>query len=105
MSSWIDENILSSTGFMGRISLELTLDELPLPVCNLFWRKKAKLISPYEKFKMLSVTGGVPRYLEEIDPDLSAEENIYNLAFPKGACLLKNSTGFFQIFFQNGPAL
>ena len=42
MFSWIDENILSSTGFMGRISLELTLGELPLPVCNLFWRKKSQ---------------------------------------------------------------
>ncbi len=100
MSSWIDENILSSTGFMGRISLELTLDELPLPVCNLFWRKKAKLISPYEKFKVLSVTGGVPRYLEEIDPDLSAEENIYNLAFTKGGLLVQEFDRIFSDLFS-----
>ena len=34
---------------------------------------------------MLSVTGGVPRYLEEVSPRLSAEENIRRLAFsPKG---------------------
>lgn len=49
----------------------------------MFWRKKAHYVSAYEKFKILSVMGGVPRYLEEIDPDLSAEENIYNLAFRK----------------------
>ena len=100
MSSWIDENILSSTGFMGRISLELTLDELPLPVCNLFWRKKAKLISSYEKFKILSVTGGVPRYLEEVDPDLSAEENIYNLAFRKGGLLVQEFDRIFSDLFS-----
>src|SRR3989338_5687128 len=70
----IDKNILSSTGFMGRISLELFLEELSLPICDLFWRKKK--ISAYEKFKILSVIGGVPRYLEEIDPDLTAEQNI-----------------------------
>lgn len=99
MSAWIDKNILSSTGFMGRISLELTLDELPLPVCNLFWRKKAELVSPYEKFKVLSVTGGVPRYLEEIDPNESAEENIYNLAFRKGGLLVEEFDRIFSDLF------
>ena len=28
----------------------------------------------YEKFKMLSVMGGIPRYLEEIQANLSADE-------------------------------
>lgn len=100
MSSWIDENILSSTGFMGRISLELTLDELPLSVCNLFWRKKAPLVSAYEKFKILSVTGGIPRYLEEIDPDLSAEDNIHNLAFRKGGLLVEEFDRIFSDLFS-----
>lgn len=100
MSTWIDNNILSSTGFMGRISLELTLDELPLSVCNLFWRKKRTLVSSYEKFKILSVTGGVPRYLEEIDPDVSAEENIYNLAFRKGGLLVEEFDRIFSDLFS-----
>lgn len=101
MSSWIDKNILSSTGFMGRISLELTLDELPLPVCNLFWRKKAPFVSSYHKFKILSVTGGVPRYLEEIDPDLTAEKNIYNLAFRKGGLLVEEFDRIFSDLFSS----
>lgn len=29
VSSWIEKNILNSTGFVGRISMEITLDELP----------------------------------------------------------------------------
>jgi hypothetical protein len=29
VSSWIEENILQSTGFVGRISLNMALDELP----------------------------------------------------------------------------
>ncbi|MGB7128629.1 MAG: ATP-binding protein [Candidatus Rhabdochlamydia sp.] len=100
MSSWIDKNILSSTGFMGRISLELTLDELPLSDCNLFWRKKAPLVSSYDKFKILSVVGGVPRYLEEIDPDLTAEDNIHNLAFRKGGLLVEEFDRIFSDLFS-----
>ena len=100
MSGWIEKNILSNTGFMGRISLDLTLDELPLQDCNLFWGKKAKLVSSYEKFKILSVTGGVPRYLEEIDPDLSAEENIQILAFRKGGLLVEEFDRIFSDLFS-----
>ena len=33
-SSWIEKNILSSTGFLGRITIDLVLEELPLNVCN-----------------------------------------------------------------------
>lgn len=91
-SSWIEKNILSSTGFVGRISYTLTLEELPLADCKEFWPNK---ISAYEKLKVLAVTGGVPKYLEEIDPKYSAEENIKRLCFNKGAML---SEEFKQIF-------
>lgn len=104
MAVWIDNNILKSTGFMGRVSLELTLDELTLPICNLFWGKRASLVSAYEKFKILSVTGGVPRYLEEINPALSAEENIYALAFTKGGLLVEEFKRIFSdLFLRRSP--
>ncbi len=91
-SAWIENNILSSTGFVGRISYTLTLEELSLPECNQFWPKN---IGAYEKFKVLSTIGGVPKYLEEIDAKFSAEENIKRLCFTKGAILVEE---FKQIF-------
>lgn len=84
-STWIEKNILNSTGFVGRLSYQLTLDELSLWECNQFWHPREKQISSYEKLKLLAVTGGVPRYLEEIQPRLSAEENVRRLCFqPEG---------------------
>ena len=80
-SAWIEKNILSSAGFVGRISLTLTLRELTLIECNQFWPRG---VSAYEKFKILSVTGGVPKYLEEINTKQSAEENIKRLCFTEG---------------------
>ena len=44
---------------------------------------------------MLSVTGGVPRYLEEVDPSRSAAENIRNLCFRPDGTLFRD---FRQIF-------
>ncbi len=95
VSAWIEKNILSSAGFLGRISLNLTLEELPLHDCNQFWMETGKNISIYEKFKILSVTGGIPKYLEEIQPDLSAEENIKGLCFNRSGLLFNE---FDQIF-------
>lgn len=100
MSKWIEDNILSSTGFVGRISVDINLEELPLHVCNEFWHPRENMVSSYEKFKILSVTGGVPRYLEEIRPEWTAEENINVLCFEKEAFLFKEFKKIFTDLFS-----
>ncbi len=95
-SSWIEKNILSHTGFVGRISYTLSLDELTLADCSEFWPDH---ISAYEKFKVLSVTGGIPKYLEEVFPNKSAEENIQNLCFSKGGFLVDEFERIFSDVF------
>ncbi len=100
ISSWIEENILSSTGFVGRITIDLVLEELPLHVCNAFWHPKEKRIAAFEKFKLLSITGGVPRYLEEVAPELSAEKNIQNLCFTRGGLLVREFDEIFSDLFS-----
>lgn len=99
-SAWIENNILSSTGFFGRVSYNLVLEELPLHICNQFWREKTHLISSYEKFKLLGVTGGVPRYLEEILPHQTAEENIHRLCFTKNGILFSEFDNIFNDLFN-----
>lgn len=98
-SSWIEKNILSSTGFLGRISYTLTLGELSLMDCQQFWGTSLKNISPQEILKVLSITGGIPKYLEEIDPKLSAEENIKKLCFSKGGFLFDEFSHIFSDLF------
>lgn len=88
VSSWIEENIISSTGFFGRPSAILTLNQLSLAESVQFWGAKSKYISSYEKFKVLCLTGGVPRYLELIEPKLNAEDNIRNWCFNAEGILL-----------------
>ncbi len=99
-STWIEKNILGSTGFLGRISFRLTLEELSIVECNEFWKEASGFISPYEKIKILAVTGGVPRYLEEINPNASAEENIKNLCFIKGGPLVTEFNDIFSDLFN-----
>lgn len=99
MTTWINKNIISSTGFFGRISIDLTLDELMLHECNYFWGEYSERITAYEKFKILSITGGVPRYLEEINPKITAEENIQRLCFRKEGLLFNEFDRIFTDLF------
>jgi AAA+ ATPase superfamily predicted ATPase len=92
VSSWIEKNILANTGFVGRVSLKMELKELPLNICNQFFGEN---LSGYDKLKFLSVTGGVPKYLEELNPGLSIDENIRRLCFLKEGFLYNE---FDQIF-------
>lgn len=96
-STWIEKNILSSTGFVGRISYRLKLEELPLKACRRFFPKE---LSIYEILKVLSVTGGIPRYLEEVQPELTAEKNIANLCFDGGGLLFNEFEQIFSSLFS-----
>ena len=97
VSSWIADNILNGTGFAGRDSLDLVVNELPLSVCRAFWGAAAERTSPSEMLDMLSVTGGVPKYLEEMNPSLSSDENIRQMCFTREGMLFRD---FNQIFSQ-----
>ena len=99
VSTWIDENILNNTGFVGRASQNITLGELPLDCCARFWGKAAGRLAPSEIIDVLSVTGGVPRYLEEIDSSLSADENIRRLCFLPKAILRDDFSKIFNSVF------
>ncbi len=105
VSSWIDENILKSTGFMGRLSLVLDVRELSLTECNQLLKAGGFRGSAYEKFKLLSVTGGIPRYLEEIKKDRLADENIKDLCFTRSGILFREFNDIFLDIFSRRSEL
>ncbi len=99
VSTWIQENIIKSTAFFGRLSLVLNLEELTLPECSTFLDKRGFRGSPYEKFKILSVLGGIPFYLEEVQAKLNADENITQLCFRKSGILVNEFDLIFHDLF------
>ena len=88
VSSWIDKKILKSKGFVGRPSLNMLVPELSLRESASFWMRGGCKASSTDMIDVLSVVGGVPKYLENIDPALSADENIKRLCFMPGALLV-----------------
>ena len=90
VSSWIDANILKSKGFVGRTALNLVVPELSMRESCEFWKRGSggAKISAQSIVDVLSVTGGVPKYLERVDSTASADENIARLCCRAGGLLV-----------------
>jgi uncharacterized protein len=95
VSTWIEENILKSTAFFGRINLTISLEPLSIPESAEFLRTLGMQVSHYDMYKLLSIVGGVPWYLEQFNPNVTADDNIKQLAFEKNGLLV---TEFDRIF-------
>ena len=66
---------------IGLPATGIVVPELPLNECVKFWGDAAERVAVRDIVDVLSVTGGVPRYLEELNPGLSAVENIRKMCF------------------------
>jgi AAA+ ATPase superfamily predicted ATPase len=101
ISTWIDRNIINSTAFFGRVSLYLELTELSIPQCKKFLNLRGFKGSDLDFFKVLSVTGGVPWYLEQIQSHQSADENIKGLCFEKNGLFVHEFDRIFNDLFSS----
>ncbi len=97
VSTWIEENILNSTAFFGRIDLTIALEPLSIGQSVQFLKNSGMQISDYDTYKLLSILGGIPWYLKQLDRSFSADENIKNLAFEKKGLLVSE---FDRIFYD-----
>ena len=100
VSTWIEDNIINSTAFFGRISLHIHLEDLSLSECHQFLKQKGFKGSTQEIVKILSVTGGIPWYLEQIDPYKTADENLRDLCFQKDGLLVHEIDKIFHDLFN-----
>jgi len=83
ISQWVEQHINESDLFVGRISRKIHLQPLTIAESAQFWAERE--VAPREILTALCVTGGIPRYLEEINVRESAEWNIRKLCFePSG---------------------
>ena len=103
VSSWIKENVVENRAYVGRRSLDLVVGELPLKTCVKFWGAKASRLNPREIIDVLSVTGGVPRYLEEVKASFTAEENIRRMCFLPASILREDFDDMFNDVITEKP--
>ncbi len=103
-STWIEENILKSTAFFGRVNLTISLEPLSIPESAEFLRTLGMQLSHYDMYKLLSIVGGVPWYLEQFNPGMTADDNIKHLAFEKNGLLVMDFDRIFHDLFNGKRA-
>jgi hypothetical protein len=103
ISTWIEENILNSTAFFGRINLTITLGPLSIPESAELLKVSGFKGSSYDIYKLLSILGGVPWYLEQATSGTTADNIIKQLCFvPKGLLVLEFDSIFHDLFKKRG---
>lgn len=104
VSTWIEENILKSTAFFGRVSLTLTLEPLSIPESSRFLNIMGFQGSAYDTYKLLSILGGIPWYLEQVSQGMTADDIIKQLCFDKDGLLVLEFDRIFHDLF-NGKGM
>lgn len=100
VSTWIEENILKSSAFFGRINVSITLEPLSIQESIEFLRRAGIKSSDYDTYKLLSILGGVPWYFEQLNPAISPDENIKQLALEKNGLLVAEFDHIFHDLFN-----
>ncbi len=84
ISSYMVHKVIKSKALYGRITAQLQIGFLKIEENSLFFKRN---ISDIDKLKYVSVFGGIPKYLIDINQSQSFEQNIQNLFLKKEATL------------------
>lgn len=105
ISSWIEKNILASTGFLGRITEKITLMELSLnEMCELIHLRKVDG-SALELLNVFALTGGIPWYLELFPSRVPILTSIKRLCFHADGILVEEFQRIFHDLFRKRKPL
>ncbi len=97
IASFMVRHVVHSSALHNRKTLEMRLPPLPAAEARQFFRG---LRSKYEVAKFLMVFGGIPKYLEQIDPAASLAQNLDHLCFQKHGFFLNELQTVFKEQFK-----
>ncbi|MEK7253708.1 MAG: ATP-binding protein, partial [Bacteroidota bacterium] len=85
-ASWMLNNLINNRGGLhNRITDRIKLDPFTLRECEQYFQQKQSVLDRYQLLQLYMVFGGIPFYLDRIDPSSSAAQNINRLCFGEEA--------------------
>ncbi len=97
IASFMLRHIVHSQALHNRKTFEISLDPLPALEAKQFFRGYR---SDFETAKFLMVFGGIPKYLEQINPKLSFANNMDKLCFQKNGFFVNEFETIFKEQFK-----
>lgn len=100
-ASWmINELINNHGGLHNRVTHQVHLEPFTLQETEEFLLAKGHRCTRYQIIQLYMVTGGVPFYLERLNPQKSIMQNIDDLCFKKGGLLRQEFPHLFRSLFK-----
>ena len=101
-ASWmIDKVVNDKGGLHNRITQLIRLEPFTLAETELLCKYKKIRLPRYQLLQLYMVMGGVPMYLDQLQPGRSAAENIQAICFEPSGYLYSEFTRLFASLFEN----
>lgn len=101
-ASWmINELVNNHGGLHNRVTERMRVEPFTLHETELLLKSKNSVLDRYQILQLYMVMGGIPYYLDAIEPNQSAAQNIEKLCFRKGALLVTEFKNLFASLFKN----
>ncbi len=101
-ASWMIEKVINHRGGLhNRVTRLVEMHPFTLGEVREFMRLRKIRLSEYHITQLYMVMGGVPMYLDQIEPGLSAVQNIKAICFEPGGYLRKEFDRLFDSLFDN----
>jgi uncharacterized protein len=104
-ASWLIKNIIYNKGGLhNRCTSEIRLDPFSLAETYDYLSFKKVTLTKKHTLQLYMALGGIPYYLNNVEPGLSATENIQRILFNKKAPLREEFHKLFSSLFKNAEA-
>ncbi len=101
-TSWmVDKLIMNKGGLHNRITRRLNLSPFTLGEVEEYFKEKDTVWTRYEMLQCYMLTGGIPYYLDLIDPKETVAWNIDNLCYSEDGALRKEFDELYQAIFPS----
>ena len=100
-ASWMIKNLLNNKGGLhNRTTARIKLEPFSLAETEAFLRYKNIFFDKYQIILLYMVLGGIPYYLDNVEPGLSAMQNINALCFERNAILRSEYDNLYASLFK-----
>lgn len=104
-TSWIINKVYGDTGGLhNRVTRRIWLEPFKLAETEAFFRSKSSVLTRYEIALIYMAFGGVPFYLDAVNPDESAAQCIQRLCFTENGLLCDEFDRLYPSIFQHPEA-
>jgi predicted AAA+ superfamily ATPase len=102
-ASWMINNLIKNTGGLyNRVTERMKLEAFDLRETEAYFSHKNIILDRYQIIQLYMVMGGIPYYLEQVEPGKSAMQNIEDLCFRNDGKLRTEFSYIFSSLFKNG---